>query len=122
MVFSRIKWQPDDSENRLRILTPLNLDCIFEICGGDGTNVDPYLKLISVAKVDNLHTDIDELDSGHYYFDPFLCPAMNVTDRLIRMSQSYAVDMQHALNLDEYPDEYDFRNYMLEHIQRIDYF
>ena len=93
MVFSRLRWQPDMSEKRIRILTPTNLDCIFEISGDKSSDSKPFLKLISVCKVDNLNTDIDELNSPHYFHDPYQIPTKNITDRLIRMNQNYAIDM-----------------------------
>ena len=111
-------------------MTQNNLDCIFEIFGGGADETGkvksaskkPYLKLISVCKVDNLHTDTTKVNSSHYYHDPFYLPPDYVTDRLIRMNQNYKIDMQHAINLGLYKNEGDFKTYMLEHIQKVDYF
>lgn len=86
MIFSRMKWVSDDSERRLHILTPYNLDCIFEIKGDENSDISPYLQLISVCKIGNLFTDTIKPDSPHYFHDPFLIPHTFVTDRLIRMN------------------------------------
>jgi len=50
---SRFKWM---SEKRFRIINQTNLDCLFELCSTDPEDrslEDRYLKLISVAKIDN---------------------------------------------------------------------
>ena len=70
LIFSRMKWEPDESERRIRICTSTNLDCIFEIKATDAEDEqveDRYLELISVCKVDNLHTDVYRQDSPHFY-------------------------------------------------------
>ena len=30
LIFSRLRWEPDDKESMLRLVTQNNLDCIFE--------------------------------------------------------------------------------------------
>ena len=89
LLFSRMRWEPDQNERRLRILTENNLDCIFEMSSTDPTDKDPkqrYLKLISVCKIDNLYTDTDNLDSHHFYHEPFTLKTRDVLERLIRMN------------------------------------
>lgn len=56
LILSRMRWEPCDSETRLRIVTQNNLDCIFEIEGDLETDDQSqrHLRLISVVKIDNL--------------------------------------------------------------------
>ena len=79
------------------------------------------LKLISVCKIDNLHTDVYKADSPHYFKEPYILEDRNVTERLIRMNQNYKTAMQHALNLGEYNKEEEFKLYMLEQIMKVNY-
>ena len=71
LIFSRLKWEPHESEHRLRICTSNNLDCIFEIVVKEGHSnegpEDRELKLLSVCKIDNQHTDVIRQDSPHFY-------------------------------------------------------
>ena len=107
LIFSRLKWEPDENERRLRIVTKNNLDCILEMRSYDDQDLDPsqrYLKLLSVCKIDNLHTNLVKRDSPHFYDDPYLLDSSDVTSRLIRMNQKYKMAMMHAINLEKYKD------------------
>ena len=56
MIFSRITWVNDKDEKLLRIATQNNLDCIIRIQNDDPDDeyeVDRYIKVISISKVDN---------------------------------------------------------------------
>ena len=121
LIFSRMTWYPDENERRLRVVAQNNFDCIFEIV--DHINpAERKLKLISVCKIDNLHTDKYKTDSPHYFKQPYTLQTNEVTERLIRMNQNYKTAMQHALNLnEEYKGKEEFKAYMLEQVQQIDY-
>ena len=78
-----------------------NLDCLFEICSSDPEDraiESRYLKLLSVAKVDNLHMNEVSLDSRHLIDEPKQLESEDVLNRLCRKSQSYKVGLIHALN------------------------
>ena len=56
IICSRIKWEDDPNEKRLRIVNESNLDCLFEMRNDDPNDEhieDRYLKLLSVVKIDN---------------------------------------------------------------------
>ena len=123
LVFSRIRWENDGTESRLRIATESNLDCIYEIRNKDTDAIDQafdeetgrknlcqkdfvfncknckskhdssdekqsnyYLKLISFCKIDNLYTDTREMDSPHFYHQPYYLKPRDISERLIRIN------------------------------------
>jgi len=61
-----MRWDIYDQEDRLRIVTQNNLDCLFSVKDEKNPEVG-RLKLLSVCKVDNLHTDYFKADSPHYF-------------------------------------------------------
>lgn len=95
LILSRMRWEPCDSETRLRIVTQNNLDCIFEIEGDLDTDDQSqrHLRLISVVKIDNLQTDMYRVDSPHFFHQPYSLAVGEVVERLIRMNQNYKVQM-----------------------------
>ena len=98
LLSSRFKWI---TEKSFRIVNKSNLDCLFEICSKDpeDRSIDArYLKLISVAKVDNLHQNTERLDAAHLIDEPQTLEAADVLNRLARVSQDYKVSLVHALN------------------------
>ena len=125
MVFSRMKWEDQDTNERtLRIVAQSNLDCIFEIRTNDPENKDPnqrYLHLLSVVKLDNLHTDCQQIDSPHYFYQPYPLDTSKIVERLIRMNQNYKAVMQHAINRGTHTGHNELKTLMLEQIHRIDY-
>lgn len=93
---SRISWE---DENIIRVINESNLDCLFEICSTDPKDEDMkarYLKLLSVAKVDNLHGNINQLDSPHELKHKNTLESRDVLERLIRTNQDYKTSLQHA--------------------------
>ena len=120
LIFSRMTWFKDPKENKLRIITQANLDCIYEICEDPETG-EPFMKLISVCRIDNLHTDVDRADSPHYFKQPYTLKPNKVTERLIRLNQHYKSALRHAINLKPHETEKDFKVFMLEQIMQIDY-
>ena len=120
LIFSRMKWVQDSKENRLHLVNQSNIDCIFEII----EHKEPSkrgLKLVSVCKIDNLNTDINKPDSPHFFYEPYKLEATHVTERLIRMNQNYKRAMLHAINLKTHEDDDKFVEYMVQHVQKIDY-
>ena len=107
LVLSRMRWEPVDSETRLRIVTQNNLDCIFEIEGDLESDDESqrYLRLASVVKIDNLHTDMYSVDSPHYFHQPYSLGVGQVVERLIRMNQNYKIQMQHAINMNTFGND-----------------
>ena len=65
MICSRFKWVSDRS---FRIINLANQDCIFEMCEEE-VSKKPYLKLLSVAKIDNLNENQMKTDSAHLLSD-----------------------------------------------------
>lgn len=115
IICSRIKWE---DERILRIINESNLDCLFEMCSTDPNDSDVdarYLKLLSVVKVDNLHENIAQLDSNHYFTDRAFLEPRDVLERLIRTNQEYKTSLQHALNTGNK------RHNILEKINKIDF-
>mmetsp|Transcript_5949 Transcript_5949/g.7208 ORF Transcript_5949/g.7208 Transcript_5949/m.7208 type:complete len:108 (+) Transcript_5949:271-594(+) len=85
LIFSRMRWEPDNNENRLRIVTQNNLDCIFEIVHHE-VKSRRKLRLLSSVSIDNLHTDVKALDSKHFFMHPQNLDTGHVVERLIRMN------------------------------------
>lgn len=124
LIFSRMKWEPDEKERRIRICTSNNLDCIFEIQATDEPDENPedrYLKLISACKIDNLHTDVYRQDSPHFYHQPFSLDTKDVIERLLRMNQNYKIQSAHAMNEGLVTDLKDYQELVLDQINKIDY-
>lgn len=93
MTFSKICWY---AERQIRIITNQNIDCIMEMRSTDPLDLDPkqrYLKMISVSKFDNLHTNMYKLNSVHLHHQPFTLQPRDVLERLIRVSQSYKTSL-----------------------------
>ena len=108
LIFSRMRWEPDDmTESRLRIITQENIDCIFEIVHHE-VKKKRKLRLLSAVSIDNLHTDMKQADSKHFFMHPVNLDTGHVVERLIRMNQNYKLDMQHALNLGQIKDDKEF--------------
>ena len=98
LLASRFKWI---SEKSFRIVNKSNLDCLFEICSNDplDQNIESrFLRLISVAKVDNMHQNSVTLDSKHLIDEAKQLSSEDVLNRLCRKSQSYKIGLVHALN------------------------
>ena len=86
LISSRFKWI---TEKTFKIVNKSNLDCLFEICSKDPldrTLEARYLKLISVAKVDNLHQNTEKLDAAHLIDEPQTLDAADVLNHLARVS------------------------------------
>ena len=99
LIVSRFKWVDD---RIFRFLNKSNMDCMFEMITTDlthdGDETKRYLKLLSCVKIDNLHENRDQLDSPHIFSDRKPLEDDAVLERLIRMNQSYKVNLTHALN------------------------
>ena len=90
----------------------------------DEYDYDPeqrFLKLISVCKIDNQHTDVTRHDSPHFYHQPFSLNSRDVIERLIRANQNYKIKLQHAMNQRLCEDMHVFEELVLDQIHRIDY-
>ena len=98
MIVSRFKWV----DNKIfRFVNKSNMDCMFEMKTGDPLDKDEskrYLKLLSCVKIDNLHENIDQLNSSHIHDDRHPLEDEMVLPRLIRMNQAYKTNLTHALN------------------------
>lgn len=64
---------------------------------------------------------MDKANSRHYFKEPYTLKPDNVSERLIRLNQNYKTAMQHAINLNEFDNEKDFKAFMLEQVMTIDY-
>ena len=85
MIFSRMKWVLDRNEIKLHIVNQSGIDCIFKLIQDE----DPTkrgLELVSVCRIDNLHTDVVKPDSPHFFYEPYVIENKYVTERLIRMN------------------------------------
>ena len=71
--------------------------------------------MLSAVKVDNMHMNMEKLDSGHVFHDQLAIENYSVLERLIRQSQFYKVGVSHALNT--HNDNLRIRNL----INRVDY-
>ena len=74
----------------------------MEMCSSDPTDSDPdkrYMKVVSVSKIDNLHTNKHRLNAVHLLHEPFTLEPRDVLERLIRVNQLYKTSLQHAINL-----------------------
>ena len=110
------------SDRTFRIVNRSNLDCLFEMCSTDPEDVSleaRYLKLISVAKVDNQHMNNDQLDSAHLFDDMCTLPAKHILERLVRNSQAYKVDLVHALNTQNQKFQLSQKINKIDYLQRM---
>ena len=98
IIASRI-WFHD--EDHLRIINEHKIDCLFRLDPREPDEKDPSLlsfTLISAVKLDNMFTNLQSLDSGHFNKDPKMLRNTHILERLIRKTQNYKANVTHAKN------------------------